>query len=71
MKLYTTIPNNLKVYFNIEIEAYKRELSSNHLDKAWSHLERAHILGQRYPLAHSYVHWRMLFFGFKIKKRKK
>ncbi len=70
MKLYTTIPSSLKAYFNAEIEAYKYELNNNHLEKAWLHLERAHILGQKYPFAHSYVHWLMLLYGFKIKNAK-
>jgi len=33
-------------------------------------MERAHILGQRYPFTHSFVHWKMLQFGFKIKSPK-
>jgi len=35
-----------------------------------NHLERAHIIGQRYPYAHTFVHWKMLKFGFKIKNRR-
>ena len=38
--------------------------------KAWSHLERAHIIGQAFPKEHSLVHWKMLLFGFKIKNWK-
>jgi len=29
-------------------------------------LERAHIIGQKYPYTHTFVHWKMLQFGFKI-----
>jgi hypothetical protein len=42
----------------------------NKLQKAWQHLERAHVIGQAYPYQHSYVHWKMLQFGFRIKSRK-
>ena len=40
------------------------------LQQAWRHLERAHVIGQAYPFEHSYVHWKMLMFGFKIKSAK-
>ncbi|MEP2772171.1 MAG: DUF3703 domain-containing protein [Fulvivirga sp.] len=67
MKFYTTLPNTLKPYFNKELEHYKFALDVGDLNQAWQHLERAHIIGQRYPFAHSYVHWKMLQFGFRIK----
>lgn len=44
--------------------------SQGHLQQSWHYLERAHILGQPYPFAHSYVHWKMLKFGFKTKNTK-
>ncbi|WP_442267410.1 DUF3703 domain-containing protein [Tenacibaculum sp. ZS6-P6] len=70
MKFYTSIPKKLKPYFNNEIKKYKIEYSNNHLEKAWFHLERAHIIGQKFPFQHTYVHWKMLEFGFKIKSLK-
>lgn len=70
MKLYTTIPNALKPYYLEELKQYRLCLKNNRLHNAWCHLERAHIIGQRYPIAHSYVHWRMLLFGIKIKSIK-
>ena len=33
-------------------------------------MERAHIIGQKYPYAHTLVHWKMLQFGIKIKNNK-
>ena len=33
-------------------------------------MERAHIIGQKYPYAHTFVHWKMLQFGIKIKSGK-
>ncbi|WP_143960184.1 DUF3703 domain-containing protein [Litoribacter populi] len=70
MKLYTTIPTGLKPYFRTELSDYRKELSNGKLEKAWSHLERAHIIGQKFPFAHTLVHWKMLKFGIKIKSYK-
>ncbi len=70
MKFYTSLPKELVPDFNTEIDKYLKAYRSGSLKGAWSHLERAHIIGQRYPYAHSYVHWKMLQFGFKIKSSK-
>ena len=70
MKFYTIIPPALNSYFKKELEMYRAAFNSNNLPQAWLHLERAHILGQRYPLEHSYVHLKMMQFGFKIKNTK-
>lgn len=64
------MPKNLKPYFTKELKEYRSEFKMGNLKKAWHHLERAHIIGQKYPYPHSYVHWKMLLFGFKIKSRK-
>ena len=40
------------------------------LPDAWRHLERAHIISQAWCKQHTYTHWRMLRFGFKIKNWK-
>jgi len=70
MKFYTSIPKALLPYFDAEIKQYKTELENGNLTNAWNHLERAHIIGQKYPIAHSFVHWKMLQFGIKIKSVK-
>jgi len=70
MHFNTSIPLSLKPYFNLELNKYKAEYTNGNLVKAWNHLERAHIIGQRYPYAHTFVHWKMLQFGFKIKNGK-
>jgi len=70
MKLYTAIPKTLRPYFETELELYNAEYMSGHLQRAWYHLERAHIIGQRYPVAHTLVHWKMLQFGVSIKSGK-
>lgn len=70
MKFNTSIPVSLKPFYENELKLYASEMQKSDLEKAWKHLERAHIIGQQYPYAHSYVHWKMLEFGFKIKNRK-
>ncbi len=70
MKFYTSIPKSLKPYYKIELENYRTEYSNGNFKKAWNHLERAHIIGQKYPYPHTFVHWKMLQFGIKIKSGK-
>ena len=70
MQFYTSLPKALKPYFDLELEKYRTEYISENLKNAWKHLERAHIIGQKYPIAHTFVHWKMLQFGFKIKNGK-
>jgi hypothetical protein len=45
-------------------------LGKSDFQKSWLHLERAHVLGQSYPIEHTAVHWKMLLFGIKIKNSK-
>lgn len=70
MKFYTSIPQKLNSYFELELEKYRQEFKNGNFTLAWNHLERAHIIGQKYPFEHSYVHWKMLQFGIHIKSAK-
>ena len=70
MKLYWSMPGGLKIYYQKELEKYRRELASDNLQLAWRQLERAHILGQPWFIQHTQVHWLMLKFGIKIKNKK-
>jgi hypothetical protein len=70
MKFNTILPDKLRPFYDLELANYRSEYSSGNLTKAWTHLERAHILGQKYPFAHTFVHWKMLQFGIKIKSGK-
>jgi hypothetical protein len=52
-------------------QAYEREMAAaieqyrgHHLDKAFFHLERAHILGQSFTIPHARAHWEMLKIGW-------
>lgn len=64
------MPAGLKTYYIKELEKYKSELLKGNFQDAWRQLERAHIIGQAWPREHSYTHWLMLKFGFKIKNKK-
>lgn len=66
----TLMPKSLKKYYNLELEEYQKSLKIGNFQLSWKHLERAHIIGQAYPLEHTYVHWEMLKFGIKIKNTK-
>ena len=70
MKVNTKMPNKLKHCYIKELLAFKDNLQNNNLQNAWHHLERAHIIGQKYPYEHTFVHWKMLQFGIKIKSSK-
>lgn len=70
MKFYTKLPKKLKPFFQNELLSYAQKIQEGNLKMAWAHLEKAHIIGQRYPYHHSLVHWKMLQFGFLIKNAK-
>lgn len=70
MTINTTMPTLLKQYFRGELESYYHELNKGNLKAAWTHLERAHVVGQAYPWEHSYVHWKMLKYGIRVKNGK-
>lgn len=67
MKLNIRIPKRLNYYFLREIVQYRTAFKEGNFLHAWQHLERAHLIGQAYPLPHSYAHWLMLKFGIAIK----
>lgn len=66
----TLMPKPLKKYYNLELEEYQKSLKNGNLPLSWKHLERAHVIGQAYPIEHTYAHWKMLKFGIKIKSTK-
>jgi hypothetical protein len=59
MKFNTSMPLALKLFYERELTEAATTFFNGHLQQSWRHLERAHILGQPYPIAHSYVHWKM------------
>lgn len=70
MKFNTKIPKALTPYFEEEVRSYKTAFEAKNLQRAWEHLERAHVIGQAYPYEHTLIHWEMLKFGFRIKNTK-
>ena len=70
MKFYTFFPKRFRLYLNIELENYQIQYAKGNLIKAWWHLERAHIIAQKYPYEHTSIHFKMLLFGFKTKNAK-
>lgn len=51
--------------YDREIHAATEHYHGNNLDKAFYHLERAHILGQSFAFSHAKAHWWMLKVGWK------
>lgn len=70
MKLHFKIPEGLKKHLKDELLKSKETFNKGELQTSWRHLERAHILGQAYPIEHSQAHWQMLLFAFRIKNTK-
>lgn len=70
MKLYWTMPAAVRPHYLAELTASEAARTQRDLAREWQHLERAHILGQRWPMEHNAVHWRMLGFGFRIRSTK-
>lgn len=70
MKLHFKIPKALKVHVNEELSIAENAFVLKEYSRSWHHLERAHILGQAWPVEHTQTHWRMLMFAFRIKNAK-
>ncbi|ARN77704.1 hypothetical protein BST97_06665 [Nonlabens spongiae] len=70
MKLNLKIPEHLKIAYHEELQSYRHHLRHGHYTNAWHHLERTHIIGQSYPIEHTYAHWLMLKFGLMQKNVK-
>jgi hypothetical protein len=56
---------NIKPFVNKEIEASNNALIENDLELAFTHLERAHVLGQNVMALHLKVHYLMFRWGMK------
>lgn len=67
MNIHTKMPKALRPFYRNELDTALAAFENNNYQLSWHHLERAHILGQPYPVVHTSVHWKMLLFGIKIK----
>jgi len=57
-------PDQRRAYLDELARAEQATRDGRHAE-AFAHLERAHIISQRHPGSHTYVHWRMWLLGFK------
>jgi len=60
----------IRKHFAAEIHNAKAAIESGNFADAWTALQRAHILGQAYPLLHVFAHWEMLKLGWKQRDAK-
>lgn len=65
MKLNLMMPKEFKVAYQKEIQNYKDSVSKKDDLAAWRFLERAHIIGQYFPIPHTGSHFRMFLFGIR------
>ena len=59
--------SELKASDLTELEATRRAEGAGDFQTAFTHLERAHILSQKYALAHAATHLRMLRLGWRTR----
>ncbi|MGZ8382008.1 MAG: DUF3703 domain-containing protein [Nitrospira sp.] len=55
----------LRQAYEAEMTAAVSRYDAGDLQLSFSHLERAHILGQSFPIAHARSHWWMLKVGWR------
>lgn len=55
------------MHFEKELSLSKKQFALGNLSLSWRHLERAHILGQSWPIQHTKAHWKRIVFAFRIK----
>ena len=55
----------LRQVYDREMQAAIESYGNDNFDKAFFHLERAHILGQSFTFPHAKAHWWMLKVGLK------
>ena len=64
---YLRLPARLWPHFEAELQAARRATARRDLPTAFAHLERAHILGQRWALPHTHTHLLMLRHGLRTR----
>ncbi len=55
----------LQQAYDLEMAAAARQYNAGDLPLAFFHLERAHILGQSFPIQHARTHWWMFKVGWR------
>ena len=59
--------DDLRAVFELELQAGLTAAEAWDHERAFQHLARAHILGQRSTFRHAYVHWLMLKLGLELR----
>ena len=59
--------DGLRGNIDTELAIGSRSAASGDFNLAFSHLERAHVLGQGITYEHTRIHWRMLKLGWRMK----
>lgn len=67
---YLCLPVRLRPHFQAELQAARLATDRQDLPAAFAHLERAHILGQRWALPHTHTHLLMLRHGWRTGDRR-
>jgi hypothetical protein len=61
---------SLRAAYEAELQAARRAVTEGNSERAFGHLARAHILGQRSTWRHVHVHWLMLKLGASVRDRR-
>lgn len=64
------MPKDWKIRYEMELNLSNKHKEEKNLKEAWRFLERAHLIGQYYPVSHTGIHFRMLLFAIEQKDRK-
>ena len=67
---YLRLPARLRPYFEAELQAARLATARRELPAGFAHLERAHILGQRWALSHTPTPLRMMRHGWSTGDRR-
>lgn len=59
--------NTLKQFYRAELASAQEAVAQSDFPQAFAHLERAHVLSQRFALAHAATHLRMLRLGWRTR----
>lgn len=61
------LPSSLRPYYHQELRAARAAYARQDASRAFHHLERAHVLGQRWAVSHTHVHLLMLQHGLRTR----
>jgi Protein of unknown function (DUF3703) len=60
----SSFARNIRPFVEAELQTATGLAAQGHAHTAFTHLERAHVLGQASTAHHVRVHWRMFLWGF-------